>query len=81
MIAYRAEIWCNGDGPTWVSSSACVAGYGLGTPHNALESLHRLAQNLEEIRLREGWTKDGDKHYCRDCSKKRKLSADPEAAQ
>jgi len=66
MIAYRAEIWCQGKG--------CSAGMRDGTAHDDHTQLPGLARNLEEIYLKAGWTKDGNQHFCPKCSKKRRAS-------
>lgn len=58
MIAYRVEIWCQ----------RCNEGYGKGTPTDDHASLPSLGRNLEEIYLRDGWTKIDGKHYCPACS-------------
>ena len=60
MIAYRAEIWCNGDG-----KFPCFAGNSRGTSHDSIEALPGLAQNWLAMLIDEGWTvtKDGQ-HLC-----------------
>jgi hypothetical protein len=63
MIAYRAEIWCDG--------KTCSAGHGKGIPHDDYRVLPALAMNQQNILVKEGWTVEGGKHYCLACSKKR----------
>lgn len=57
MIAYRAELWCDG----------CSAHYAKGIPHDDLAALSQLGRNLEEIARRDGWAKDGAAHFCLMC--------------
>lgn len=71
MIAYRAEIWCDGKG--------CDAGWGDGITHNDHTALPVLASNLEEIRVRHGWTSDGKGHWCPTCSAKRAMGGAKDA--
>lgn len=67
MIAYRVEIWCE----------SCTAGNRKGTSHDDHTQLPGLGRNLEEIYLRDGWTKDGQRHFCPKHSKKPKLTKKP----
>jgi hypothetical protein len=62
VIAYRVEIWCD----------RCDTGRGrrLSTVHSDSHVLPRLGRNLETIRVSEGWTKRGRKHYCPTCKPK-----------
>ncbi len=72
MIAYKAEIWCDGEG--------CEEGYGKGTLHDVAATLPQLASNLERIRSGEGWVIHGDKHFCPSCAKAIGLVSSPAAA-
>lgn len=63
MIAYRAEIWCDGE--------RCHAGYGEGIAHGDAASLPMLSLNREWILLDAGWTIEVNKHYCPKCSRLR----------
>lgn len=64
MIAYRAEIWCDGN------DGICDAGNKKGTPHNDHTQLPGLAENLEGIRRKEGWVTSHDgRHWCPKCAK------------
>lgn len=62
MIVYRVEIWCE----------SCPAGTRKGTPHSDHTQLPGLGRNLEGIYLADGWTKDGQRHFCPKHSKKPK---------
>ena len=73
MIAYRAEIWCDGPG----AGAMCPyrAGHAEGIAHDDVYSLPQLAKNQEEILAKQGWKKIDGKHYCPRCSKARERAA------
>ena len=64
MIAYRAEVWCQG----------CRAHYGAGRVHDDPEALLGLAQDLVVEAVADGWTVDGDAHWCLGCTREREAS-------
>jgi hypothetical protein len=82
MIAYRAEIWCDGvdandldrlrdGGPRTGAWCRDRAGWAQGIAHDDPYALLQLAKNREAILLKEGWSKEGDKHFCPRCTKVR----------
>lgn len=64
MIAYRAEVWCDG--------LDCRAGSGQGIAHDDPMALPQLTKNLTEEYARCGWLIEGDKAFCPKCVQKSK---------
>lgn len=71
MIAYRTEIWCDGE--------KCRSGMNTGISHDDPDALRGLSTNLVAIRERQGWKTEGHKHYCPSCIRKAKRIATMQA--
>lgn len=61
MIAFRVELWCNGDG--------CKERRAL--VHDDEKQIPWLALKLQEDAGRQGWTIDGAAHWCPRCTRVR----------
>lgn len=62
MIAYRVEVWCDGD---------CFTRFLKTTPTNNPPALSQLAVKLAASAVLEGWTADGAAIFCPACTRQR----------
>jgi hypothetical protein len=62
MIAYRVEVWCDGD---------CFTRFLKTTPTNNPVAMPQLALDLSARAACEGWTADGTAIFCPACTRQR----------
>ena len=84
-VGYKTFGFCNGLRDLVVSTGKtrrtipqqpCHRDMGHEIPHNELSQMPGLAENMRSNAARDGWTRDGDRDYCPECSKRRRDAAE-----
>jgi hypothetical protein len=65
MIAYVAQIWCNG------IPNGCSSLPFMGVVNDRLDMLPESAQIAAKFAKDLGWTIDGGAHWCPKCTRQR----------